>query len=167
MLQDAPVEVGRGVLVAHQAETHLDGGDLVGPGHQLNLDVGVRAAPPPRWSIPWGCTAGSVIFSCMSLAGRQGGVPGILHGPGIVLLHGAFHPFITADGRSTPRLMSIMGTQPAASSRATSNIPSLVRQIFCLIPDLLFVAVFTLPYAIVPRACQFILEREALRGFSH
>ena len=42
MVHDAAVEVGRGVHVAHQAEAHLDGGDLVGPADQLDLDVSVR-----------------------------------------------------------------------------------------------------------------------------
>jgi hypothetical protein len=39
--------------------------------------------------------------------------------------------------------MSIIGTQPAVSSNPTSSIPNLLRQFFCLISDLLFVALFT------------------------
>src|SRR5208337_3631325 len=53
-----------------------------------------------------------------------------------------------------PRPRSMVSTQPAVSSKAASNIPSLVRQIFSLIPDLLFITGFLPSYATLLGVCQ-------------
>ena len=97
---DAPVEVSRGVLVAHEAEAHLDGGDLVGSGNQLNLHAGVRGRHRLNMRFQRVIFL-SANFQLQVLAGFQGGGPDFLHGSGIVLFHGAFDPFITANGGHT------------------------------------------------------------------
>lgn len=97
MVHHPAVEIGGRVLVPHQAEADFDGGDLVGSGQELDLDVGVGRLHCLDARVRETILLGGD-FQPQVLARGQCGFEGFWHGPGIVLLHGPLHPFIRADG---------------------------------------------------------------------